>query len=247
VKSAILTFTPLMAAISWTIALIVDPAGLGPASVLLIGLGLLSMATVAVVGMILSGGLWARRLAFGVILACMLVATVRPIDPMWYVSLALTAVALAAMLLPSVTSRLRKLPSTSGPPPMSVLTPMVLLAAPFIIGLTAVNATPWAMIVVGLGALVSAFAYARVIPGGLFAVRILWPATAIGLSPLLGVPAGIESALLGIVVGGLAWHHTVKVAFHPPTETGTTYAIPPELAPQEVLDTAHIDDHGQPR
>ena len=245
-KSATLTSTPLLAALSWIVALIVDPAGFGPASVLLIGLGLLSMATVAVVGMVLSGGRWARRLAFVVIVACVLVALSRPIDAAWIVAITLTAVALGAMLLPSVSDRLRKLPSASGPPPRSVLTPIVLLTVPFAIGLTAVDGTPWAMIVVGISALVSAFLYTRVIPGGLLAVRILWPALAIGLAPLFGVPGGLESALLGITVAGLAWHPSVKVAFHPPHETGTTYAIPPELAPEDVLGAAQIDDQGRP-
>lgn len=245
-KSAILTSTPLIAAIAWVIALIVDPDGFGPPSVLLIGIGLLAMATVAVVGMILSGGLWARRLGFGVIVACVLVAASRPIDPIWYVAIAFTAVALAAMLLPSVTNRLRKLPSASGPPPRSILTPIVLLTVPFAIGLTAVDATPWAMIVVGLSALVSAYLYARVTPGGLFAIRVLWPSLAIGLAPFLGFPGGPVSALLGITVAGLAWHSSVKTAFHPLSETGTTYAIPPELTPGEVLDAAQIDEHGRP-
>jgi hypothetical protein len=102
------------------------------------------------------------------------------------------------------------------------------------------------MIVVGLSALVSAFLYARVIPGGLLAIRILWPGLAIGLAPLFGFPGGLVSALFGITVAGLAWHPSVKTAFHPLSETGTTYAIPPELTPEEVLDAAQIDDHGRP-
>ena len=44
-----------------------------------------------------------------------------------------------------------------------------------------------------------------------------------------------------------AWHPSLKVAFDPPTESGSTYAIPPELAPQDILDAAQIDDHGKPQ
>ncbi len=246
-KSTSLTSTPLIAATAWIVALIVDPGGFEPASVLLIGLGLLAMATVAVVGMVLSGGRWARRLALFAIVAMVLVATIRPIDPIWFVAVALTAVSLASMFLPGVTDRLRKLPSSSGPPPRSVLTPTVLLTVPFAVGFTAVDGEPWAMIVVGVTALVASFLYARVVPGGLLAVRIVWPAIALGLAPLLGFVGGAVSALLGLVVAGLSWHPSVKVAFHPPTEAGSTYPIPPELTPKEVLDAAQIDERGNPQ
>jgi hypothetical protein len=247
VKSTSLTSTPLIAAIAWTVALIIDPGGFEPASVLLIGLGLLAMTTVAVVGMVLSGGRWARRLSLFAIAAMVLVATIRPIDAMWLVAVALTAVSLASMFLPGVTDRLRKLPSASGPPPRAVLTPTVLLTVPFAVGFAAVDGEPWAMIVVGVTALVSSFLYARVVLGGLLAVRILWPAIALAMAPFLGWVGGAVSALLGLVVGGLAWHPSVKVAFHPPTETGSTYPIPPELTPKEILDAAQIDERGNPQ
>lgn len=247
VKSASLTITPLIASIAWIVALVVDPGGFEPTSVLLIGLGLLSMSTVAVVGMALSGGRWARRLALAVIGATVIVAATRAIDPIWVLAMALSALSLAAMSLPSVTNRLRKLPSASGPPPRAVLTPIVLLTVPFVIGMTSKDGEPWAMVIVGFSALISAFLYARVIPGGLLSVRIIWPFLAIGVAPFLGVAGGIGAALLGITVAGLAWHPSVKVAFHPPSESGSPYSIPPELTPQEVLDAAQIDDRGKPR
>jgi hypothetical protein len=247
VKSAILISTPLVAAIAWIVALIVDPGDFVPASVLLIGLGLLSMATVAVVGIALSGGQWARRLALAVVVANSLVALNRPIDAIWFVAMALTAVSLLAMYLPTVTARIRKLPAASGPPPRSVLTPILLLTVPFSVGLTAVEGESWAMMSVGVTALLAAFLYARVISGGLLAVRIVWPAIALGTAPFLGVVAGTVSALLGIAVSAIAWHPSVRVAFHPPTEAGSTYPIPPELAPREVLDAAQVDDHGKPQ
>ncbi len=247
VKSAALTSTPLIASIIWIVALVIDPARFEPVSVLLIGLGLLAMSTVAVVGMALSGGRWARRLAFAVIVANVIVAITRSIDPAWFVATSFTALSLAAMFLPSVTDHLRKLPSASGPAPRSVLTPVVLLAVPFLVGLTSVDGKPWAMIVVGISALASSFLYARVIPGGLLAVRIIWPALAMAMAPFLGMVGGAVSALLGVGLAVLAWHPSVKVAFYPPTESGSTYAIPPELAPQDILDAAQIDDHGKPR
>jgi len=247
VKSTSLTSTPLIAAIAWIIALIIDPGAFEPASVLLVGLGLLAMATVAVVGMVLSGGRWARRLAFVAIAATVLVAASRPIDAMWFVAIALTGVSLGSMFLPGVTEGIRKLPSASGPPPRSVLTPTVLLTVPFVVGFVVVDGDTWAMLVVGFTALVSSFLYARVVPGGLLAVRVVWPAIALGMAPFLGFAGGAVSALLGLAVAGLSWHPSVKVAFHPPTEAGSTYPIPPELTPKEVLDAAQIDERGNPQ
>lgn len=244
-KSPSLTITPLVAVIAWIVALIVDPGDLRSVSVLLIGLSLLSMATVAVVGMVLSGGRWTWRLAQVVGAASLVVAAIRPIDAFWYVALGLSAASIAAMFLPGVTDRIRKRPSASGPPSRSVLTPLMLLAVPFLIGVTAVKGRPWAMIAVGFTSLLSAFLYARVIPGGLLAVRIVWPVVAVGLAPFLGVAGGTVSALLGVTVAILAWHPSVKVAFYPPVETGSAYPIPPELTPQEILDAAQIDDRGK--
>ena len=88
--------------------------------------------------------------------------------------------------------------------------------------------------------------FARVFPGGLYAVRILWPALAIGLSFTQWWAPAIVSVISGAAVAVLAWHPSVGVAFHPPREVGTVYPIPPELAPREVLDSAELDEHGRP-
>jgi hypothetical protein len=101
--------------------------------------------------------------------------------------------------------------------------------------------------IVGLSAPIAALWYARVLPGGLFAVRALWPASAIGLSVTMGPAAGAVALVSGVVVAVLAWHSSVKHAFHPPREVGTSFPIPPELAPREVLDTAKLDERGRPR
>lgn len=245
-KSPVLAAAPLAASVAWTVALIIDGGGFGPASVFLLGLGLLLMGVVAVVGMVVAGGRWARRLGFGVVAANTAVAVVRPIDLPWLVAMAITALASAALFAPSVTTRVRKLPAASGPPVRAVLAPLILLATPFVMGMTAPNAS-WAELAVGLTAPIVAFAYARVVPGGLLAIRYVWPALAVGLSFPIGLPAGMVSFALGVIVFSLAADESVKTAFHPPREVGSTYPIPPELAPKEVLDTAEIDDRGQPR
>jgi hypothetical protein len=63
----------------------------------------------------------------------------------------------------------------------------------------------------------------------------------------MGWPTAFVSAALGLIVGILAWDRSVKTSYHPPREVGTTFPIPPELAPEEVLDAAEIDDKGRRR
>ena len=244
-RSPALAALPLISALAWTAALVVEDGGFDPISVLLLGIGLIVMATVSTAGMLLSGGRWARRYGFATVAACVLVAIARPIDVIWFVALAVTAAALGALFSPGVTDRVRQLPNASGPPPLAVLLPLLLIAVPFVTGLT-MTGEAWAMATLSGTALMAAFAYARVVPGGLTGVRIAWPLIAFGLSPFLGLAGGLITVGLGLAVLIVAWQPSVKVAFHPPAESGTSYPIPPELTPREVLDAAQIDDTGKP-
>lgn len=246
-RSPLPAATPLLAAIIWVLALAFEPGPYEWFAVLLMGVGLLAMATVSVVGMVVVGGRWARRLALGSVGACGLVALVRPLDGLWLAGLVAGAVAGASLFLPAVTLRIRKLPAATGPPARAVTLPLLLVVTPFLIGLAGYDTAAWPSLVVGLSAPLVAFAYSRVVPGGLWALRILWPLLAIALAVPAGWPAGAVSAVLGAVVAIIAWHPSVKTAYHPPREVGTTYPIPPELAPKDILDAAEIDDRGRPQ
>ena len=246
-KSPLLAITPLVAVVIWTIALIVDSGPFDRISVFLISISLLGMATTSVVGIAVVGGRWARRLGMVVVGATALLAVVRPIDPLWIIGLATTSLAGAALFMPSLIAGVRKLPAAAGPPPRAVLLPLILLGTPLVLGVTHSGSAPWATLVVGLAAPLAGFAYSRVLPGGLLAVRILWPVLAIGAAIPMGWPDGLISASLGILIAALAWDRSVKTAFHPPREIGSSYPIPPELAPQEILDEAGIDDPGKRR
>ncbi|MGH3649708.1 MAG: hypothetical protein ACRDU9_03290 [Acidimicrobiia bacterium] len=246
-KTPLLMATSLLAALVWTAALIVDSDPFQSAPALLIGVGLVSMATVATVGMIVVSGRWARLLGFGAIGITVVLALVRAVDVIWVLGIVATAIATAALLSPAVDSSIRKLPAASGPPPRAVIPPLVLVSTPALLGLAGNQAKVWAVMVVGLSALAVALLYSRVFPGGLIGIRLLWPALALALSPILGYPAGLVAALLAIAVGAAAWGSSVKASYHPPREVGTTFPVPPELAPTEVLDAAEIDDTGKPR
>jgi hypothetical protein len=247
VKGSVLAVTVQLAAISWVAAIVVDNSPFTAAPAFLIGLGLLAMSTVSFVGMVVSGGRWAHRLGIVALGFGAVLAVLRPIDFMWLASVALTALALVALHSPTLMGSIRKLPSASGPPPRAITPPLILLATPCILGFLGNDATVWALLVVGISAPNVAFLYSRVIPGGLIAIRLVWPAMALALSPLLGWAAGMAAATIAVAVAWIAWDDSVKASYHPPREVGTTFPIPPELAPKEVLDAAEIDESGRPK
>ena len=239
--------TPLMAALLWVAALLVEPGPFVAGSILMIGVGLLATSSVAVVGMVLTGGRWARRAALTVVGLTGGVAVARPLDPVWVVATGGTAVAAASMFSGAVTRGIRQLPAAAGPPERAVLVPMALLVVPFLLGLASWDVASAPTLIVALTAPFAALWYTRVLPGGLLAVRALWPLLAIGLAVTQTAVPGAVSLLSGVTVALMSWHPSVKVAFHPPRERGTAYAIPPELAPREILDAANLDERGRPR
>jgi hypothetical protein len=247
VRSSLLAATTLLAALVWTIALVVDAGPFQSAPTLLIGVGLLATATVATVGMVVVGGRWAHRLGFVALGLTVVVGVVRSVDAVWVIGVVTTAASLFALLSPSLLSRIRRLPSASGPPPRAIAPALILLVTPTLLGVAGNDATVWALLVVGLSAPNSAFLYSRVLPGGLLGVRLLWPLLAIALAPLLGWTAGAVATTTAIAVAVAAWDRSVKASYHPPREVGTTYPIPPELAPPEVLDAADLDERGRRR
>lgn len=246
-KATLLSALPLLAALVWTGALAADPGSLAPLSVLLVVVGLLAMATVGMIGITVTGGRWAHRLALASSIGTALLAVARPIDVWWFAGFAFALLAAVSLLSPTITNALRRLPPAGGPPWRAVLIPLLLIALPFLLGLAAWDRPSAATGLVGLGAPLAALWYSRVLPGGLLAVRALWPGLALGLAFTQPVGPAVVCLAAGLAVMTLAWHPSVAVAFHPPREIGTVHPIPPELTPKEVLDTAELDDRGRPR
>lgn len=245
-RVAFLACTPLVAALFWSWALGVDPGPLAPGSVLLVMMGLLAMATVGMVGVTLTGGRWAHRTLLAALAAMLILAVVRPIDVLWVIALMATVLAGIGLFVPSLTRNIRRLPAATGPPVRAVLIPLLLIGLPFLLGLAAWGDPSPGTLIVGLSAPLAALWFARVFPGGLLMVRVVWPLIAVGLAFTQWLAPAVVSVVSGVAISVLAWHPTVGVAFHPPREVGTVYPIPPELAPREVLDSADLDEHGRP-
>ncbi len=236
---------PVLCALMWVLALVLDPWPFGEAGVLVLGLGLLVAATVSTVGLIVTGGRWARLLGYGVVGVTALIAVQRPIDIIWVLAMFSSVLALGLLLSPTQMENVRRLPSASGPQPRVVAVPTTLLSVPMLFGLLSRDDLTGLAAVVALSAPVVALWFSRVIPGGLWAVRLLWPIGAVSAALFLGAKFGLLSAASGVLIAALAWHESVKTSYHPPFETGSTFPIPPEMTPAEVLDAAEIDDRGQ--
>ena len=246
-RSSLLSATTLLAALVWTVALIVDGEPFEDASALLIGVGMLAAATVATVGMIVVGGRWAHRLGLVTLLITIALALMRDVDLIWWVGIVATVLALTSLLSPAVMGSIRKLPAASGPPPRAVAPALILLVVPAALGFSGDDAAPWALLLVGLSAPNAAFLYSRVLPGGLLAVRLVWPLMTLAVTPWLGWVAGLTAAVSAVAVAVISWDSSVKASYYPPRQVGTSYRIPPELAPKEVLEAAEIDEQGRRR
>jgi hypothetical protein len=246
VRSA-LRAAPLATALVAVAALVIDPGPFDPIALFLVGLGVICTAIVGVIGIVVVGGRWALRTARISVGMCLVIALIRPIDGWWWLTLIAACLTASSSFLPVITSGVRKLPAATGPPTRAVITPLLLVAAPFALGVSSWDDGGTATLIVGIAAPLAAFSYSRVIPGGLLAVRVIWPALAIGLAPLQPLAPALASALLGLSLVGLAWDSSVKVAFHPPRERGSVYPIPPELAPPEIRDAANTDERGRSR
>lgn len=235
----------LAATTAWTVVLGRGLPDHGETAVILIGVSLWAATATAVVGLLISRGRWARRLAMSVVGAHGVVALIAPVDGWWAGAAVLSAGTAMAVGGPWLNGLIRQRPSASGPPPRAVLVPLALMGVPFAIGVA--NGEGVLALAVGLTALFSTFWFSRALPGALLVVRALWPVLALGLAWPLGMPAGVVAAILAIVVLALAWDPSVTTAVHPLVERGSVVRIPPELAPREILDAADLDDRGRPR
>lgn len=246
VKSIVASGLPMLATLVWVAALIVDPGDLFVSQVLLLGLGWLLLTTVGTVGLLLVGGRWAQRTLIAATMIGFYVALFRPLGTYSVIGLAVTGAALVVLLAPQLGPRVRQLPAADGPPKHAVAAMLVPLGLPALLGLVQADSNGWVLLAAVLGPCAT-FLYARTIPGGLVAIRFGLPLVVLVLAVPMGMPHGVIAVLVVAVGTALAWRPDVAVAFHPVVEKGTSFAIPPELAPKEILDGAGIDETGKRR
>lgn len=235
----------LLTTAAWTVVLATSTVNRSGMGIVLLAVSLWIATVVALTGMLVARARWARRLGLGVTAAQGALALLIPLGAWWGVALILSALTAVSLGGPWLDGVIRGRPSASGPPTRAVLLPLILIGVPYLLGYS--DAAGLEALIVAVAALVAAFWFIRILPGAVAAVRIIWPALALGLAFSMEWPAGVTTAAAAVAVATLAWHSSVRHAVHPLIETGSRVAIPPELAPPEILDAADVDDSGRPR
>ncbi|MDH5616652.1 MAG: hypothetical protein OEY62_08965 [Acidimicrobiia bacterium] len=230
--------------LAWCLVLVLD-SGTGTRG-RLFAADALVLAAVAVVGILVAQGRWARRLAIGVTVALPIIGTGLETSPWWWAALLLSGVALAGLLGPTLNQIVRRLPSATGPPAKAVLLVLTLLAAPAVIALLGpVDGLGWTAAAL---CVVVAGWYAKAAPGALTLVRTVPIVALIGAG--LGTYAGAGLIIIvpfAIYVGYLAWSADARLAVHPLIEEGRRVPMLPEMVPGEILDAAGLDPRGRPK
>lgn len=229
---------------AWTVVLAVSDHPFSGTAVVLMAVSLWVVTVASLSGMLVSGSRWARRTGLVVTLAHAVLAVALPTGTAWLVALALSGITAVALSGPWLATTVRGRPNASGPPTRAVLVPLVLVAAPLLIGLA--NGEGAAAVVAGLGSLLVAFWFVRTLPFALSLVRVVWPVIAIACA--FGLPwlVAVATVVPALAAAALAWHPSVTRAVIPLVESGSIVAIPPELTPPEILDAAQLDDRGRP-
>lgn len=181
-----------------------------------LGTGFLIYGAIAVAGILLSRGRWARWLAG--VLAAVTLATAALTAP--WTAASIVAVAASALALFGLSGRwldgwIRRRPSAEGPGPRVMALVLGLLAlVPLVAVASPTDITPWHGVLGAFGIFL-AWSYARAQVWALWAVRF-------GL-PIIAVPALIRSPAVGAVVIGvgvagltaLAWTREALLAVQP--------------------------------
>jgi hypothetical protein len=238
------TLPGLAASIVW--ALLVG-TGAGPwerGPALLLGSWLLVLSTVSLVGMVVDGSRWARRLGFGLAVGELAVAVAVTPTPAWWLGVVLSAGSVAVLSGPVTRGWVRSRPRADAPPPRSVALATLLLITPGVLAATGIDGLGWAWVWAATS-VASLLLYTRAASGAVTVVRVAPPVA--GLVALAGspLPVAVATALTAGTVTALAWTADARVAARPLVERGRAVPIPPELVPDEILDAAGLDRRGR--
>lgn len=215
---------------------------LSEAAALLAAAGVLTTALVSFAGLTLRGSVWAAALMAVSIVAAGLLGAITPVGTPTIALWALALVALGALAL--VAPSLER--ASTGPPPQAVALTVGLLFLPYVLALSDPSGPSTAHWIAATVVVVAAWLYARAWWIGLWSVRIVAPLAVVGaaaFSPLIGSIVLLATAG---VVAALAWTRPVRLAVVEIAPLRSpAYPIPPELAPDEVLEAARIDRTGK--
>lgn len=231
----------------WAVRLVTGPGPWTADAAALLAVDLLVLTAVALAGMLVAGGRWARRLALAVVGAGAAVAVALPADGLWTVALAFSAGAVVGLAGRGMKGVVRERPAAAGPPTAAVVLPLLLLTVPGLVGASRPDGLGPADWTAAAVAAVTAGVYAKAAPGALLLPRVVAPAALVVAGILGGLPGGAVVAVAGAAVAAVAWTPAARVAVRPLVEAGSRVPVPAELTPSEILDAAGLDERGRPR
>ena len=224
----------LLAALSAAVGLVFGDSRLPEDSSLLLAIDLVILATVAAVGMVASKGRWAQRTATAVALTSAAVGVT--LSSGWQATAAVGVVAAATTAGPWMRSWWLDGRRVDSPPGAAVLLVLSLLAMPGLIGAVSPDGLTLGRWLIAVTALGLGWAYSRAWMPALWAVRTVF--LAVTALALIGDDVVTGLVILGgaTLCTGLAWTRDALLAVtrHDPVR-GTTYPIPPELAPEQIV------------
>ena len=233
------------ASVAGIVTLALAPAPLADSSATLFTGGMAMATLVAVAGILLARGRWARHL--GTLLGLIWIAIGAVIETAaGFGLIALGATTVAATAGPWLGRWLRHLARADGAPPAAVIALLTLVLTPTASALVAPNGVHAATWGFSAWSVVLALAMARIVPGSLSAARIVHPIAGVVTALVVGVPGAIAPVVSGVVVAAMCWRRDVSLAVAPIVAPGgPALRIPPELAPIEVLTAAGADAAGR--
>lgn len=204
----------LVAALLWAGALLAVPGPWSDPQVAVLAGGVVILAAVALVGMVVKGSRWGRRMAAALAIGELGLAMMVSVSAWWWVAVVAAGATLALVGGPWLATAERLRAPQLGPPPRAVLLLCTLACIPVVLAAVAVNGLGGSWALAALSA-ATAFAYAKALPGSLFSARLIVPVAAVVAvftTPWPGWPA---VALGGGVVAWAAWSPESRFAVRP--------------------------------
>ncbi len=190
-----------------------DPFALGAA--VLVTLGLLAYALIAIAGILLVRAPWARWLGLATAVATLLLLAITGFDaPATLVAAGLLLAAVGGLAGPWLEVWLRRRPAL-GPETKAVALPLVALGAAPLAGLASYSGlTPPVVFAAVLGP-IGAWGYAQAWRWGLWILRVAFPIAAVAAATQVDLIGSIVLIGLGLAVGLLAWSTEASRAQRP--------------------------------
>ncbi|MEE8330749.1 MAG: hypothetical protein V3R84_03175 [Acidimicrobiia bacterium] len=241
-RPLLVALVALASSLAWSLQLILDPAPFASGPAVVLALTMVSLALVAITGLLLARSRWAPWLAVAIAAAQLALAITMPVD--WQVVAVVVALSLAALAATIRDKSLQR--SSGGPPPLAVVLLLLLVAFPALVAVSNADGISVAAIVGSVFVVLAAVVYGR---GGiisLWTMRSLVPLGAVLSAATTPLPPAAAVLAAGAGLTALGWSPVISNAAAPLAPLHSPgYRIPPELAPREILDAAGLDEHGR--